>query len=301
MTIYLDAVSTTEKTKSMKLKSKFINKLTVPIAVSMISLITFFTTFSACKESRRDWVLKSDIKIEGIAPIGLTADGENFWLSDGDHNRLVKIDKNGKHINEEKDFERPMHIAAEGNKIFIPTYGTDEILILENGVRTKLELTEELDAPAGVDIWKDQIAIADFYNHRILFFNGTDWISIGKKGKTDGLFDYPTDVQITESKIYIADAYNNRIQIFDKTGKHLLAFGKEHKMNATTGIFVSDGEIFSTDFENDRVLIFDLDGNLKQELDKENGFSKPTDLIVADNVLYVVNYKGQHISVLERK
>jgi len=30
-----------------------------------------------------------------------------------------------------------------------------------------------LDALAGVSLWEQEYAIADFYNHRILYFDGT--------------------------------------------------------------------------------------------------------------------------------
>jgi len=33
------------------------------------------------------------------------------------------------------------------------------------------KIPDSLDAPAGVALYEEEIAIADFYNHRILYFN----------------------------------------------------------------------------------------------------------------------------------
>jgi hypothetical protein len=155
-----------------------------------------------------------------------------------------------------------------------------------------LKLSDSLDAPAGVSVYKNEVAIADFYNNRILFYNGTAWISFGKEGKAMGDFYYPTDVQITADKIFVADAYNNRGQVFDKTGKALAEFGVQENFNAATGIYVTNTEIFLTDFENNRVVVYSMDYQLKQVL--ETGIDKPTDMIVKDDQLIITNYrKGQ--------
>ena len=59
-------------------------------------------------------------------------------------------------------------------------------------------------------------AIADFYNHRILFGNKGDWISFGKEGKAEGEFYYPT--YRTECTSYTDANGNTRTscrQVFD--------------------------------------------------------------------------------------
>ena len=80
-------------------------------------------------------------------------------------------------------------------------------------MKSIVKLPDSLDAPAGVDRYKNEIALADFYHHRVLYFNGNEWITIGKKGNELGELNYPTDIQILKDKIVVADAYNNRIQI----------------------------------------------------------------------------------------
>ncbi|MDX1472136.1 MAG: NHL repeat-containing protein, partial [Flavobacteriaceae bacterium] len=180
----------------------------------------------SCEEKEKTWQLTNTIQLEGINPIGISSLENNIWLSDGDHNRVVKIDSLGRILSSIDSLERPMHIDGTGTTLFIPQYGNDLILKWSNGKSNPLILSDSLDAPAGVSVYGDEIAIADFYNNRILYSsNGKDWKSFGEEGKANGQFYYPTDVQITPEKIWVADAYNNRVQVFDKDFKFLAAIG----------------------------------------------------------------------------
>ena len=236
-----------------------------------------------------EWVLQNTYSINEVNPIGIALKGEELWVSDGDHNRLVQIDTFGVVLKVVDNLDRPMHIAANDHALYVPQYGNDTIAILSAEGKSNLKLTEEIDAPAGVALYKNEKAIADFYHNRILFYNGENWISFGKEGNKEGQFYYPTDVQITETAIWVADAYNHRIQVFDKTGNFIKAMGKDQKMNAATGIYISETEVFVTDFENSRILIFDHDGVVKQKLRKS--VHKPTDMLVFKDKLYSINYR----------
>jgi DNA-binding beta-propeller fold protein YncE len=266
------------------------------IGIIVVSIILF----SACKQKEiapKIWVFSSTIQLEGINPIGIAELDGKLWLSDGDHNRLVQIDAQGRIEAFIDSLERPMHIDAEDGVLYIPQYGNDIIGRFANGELTSVSIKDSLDAPAAISVFKQEKAIADFYNNRILYFNGTDWISFGKEGKGEGEFYYPTDVQITKDKIWVADAYNNRVQVFDKQGRFLQMMGQDQKMNAATGILVTENEVFTTDFENNRVLVFDKMGNLKQEILKN--IEKATDLLIMNNKLYVINYKNGQINVFD--
>ena len=267
-----------------------------------IFIIVLLVLTSACSEKAavpKEWVLSKTIKVDGVNPIGLTQVNGEIWLSDGDHNRLVKIDEKGKITETLDSLDRPMHIDAIDGTLFIPEYGKDAIETFDKKGRFQMQLSDSLDAPAGVSVFKNERAIADFYNNRILYFDGADWISFGKEGKANGEFYYPTDVQITAEKIWVADAYNNRIQVFDKKGNFLQMMAQDQKMNAATGIFVSETEVFITDFENDRVLVFDMEGNLKQEL--KDCIKKPTDILILNDELYTINYRSGELLSFELK
>lgn len=267
-----------------------------------VFVIVVLLIVTACKEKEelpKEWMLSKTIQLNGVNPIGLTQVSGDIWLSDGDHNRLVKINAEGKITQTIDSLDRPMHIDAIKETIFIPQYGKDVIETVDKKGRFVMQVSDSLDAPAGVSVFENERAIADFYNNRILYYDGANWISFGKEGKAEGDFYYPTDVQITKDKIWVADAYNNRIQVFDKKGGFLQMMGHDQKMNAATGIFVSENEVFVTDFENNRVLIFDKTGKLLQVL--KDQIEKPTDIMIKDKVLYVINYRNGKLNLFEKK
>ena len=173
-------------------------------------------TISSCSNGDQKWKQIGEIDIPEIAPIGLTIIDSSIWISDGDNNRIVEINGKGEIQQILPDYDRPMHLNKKGKALYIPEYGSDNIIKVENGQQTILSIPDSLDSPAGIHVFNDEIAIADFYNHRILYYNGHQWLSIGTEGKKKGELYYPTDVSIEKDKIFVADAYNNRIQVFDK-------------------------------------------------------------------------------------
>lgn len=262
-------------------------------------LITLFSVLLifACS-SPKGWEKLNQIELEGISPIGLALENGQFWIADGDHNRVLLISQDGEIVKTHNQFDRPMHLAAANGKVYVPEYGADQITILEDTLRKTFPIPDSLDAPAGVDAFGNELALVDFYNHRMLYFNGKNWITIGKQGKGNSEFEYPTDVQITSDKLFVADAYNNRIQVFDKTGKHLNTIGEDDEMNAATGIFVSEDQIFVTDFENDRIMIYNLDGKWIESINEVN---KPTDVLYDSGRLFVTLYQDHALGVYKKQ
>ncbi len=250
--------------------------------------------------SYKPWSLRTQVSLKGISPIGITQLNDHLWISDGDHNRMVKATLNGQILDTIYGFDRPMHIASYDGKLYVPNYGSDNIVILEKGLVTDtLHLNDSLDAPSGISILGDEIAIADFYNHRILFFNGIKWLPIGREGHEKGELYYPTDVQLFKDKIYVADAYNNRIQIFNKNGQSIQTIGEDDNMNASTGIFIAnENELYVTDFEHNKVKVYNGEGKLIQRL--QLSLEKPIDLIKTAKGLMVINYKGKTLNIYKQ-
>ena len=264
--------------------------MTNKILLTILSFLFLVACSSSEKEaSFSEFKLLKTITIDSIAPIGLSVYNNQLWISDGDNNRIVAIDENGKITQTITQLERPMHLASDKEYLYIPEYGLDSIAIFSDTTFVNhLDIPLELDAPAGVSVKNKQIALADFYNHRVLYYNGKEWKVIGKKGKEDGAFHYPTDVQLTANKLYVADAYNHRIQVFDQQGLHLQTIGEQDSMNATTGIDVANNLLVATDFEQDRVLIYTNKGERLQVI--AGAADKPTDVLLWKNSLYVLNY-----------
>jgi len=248
----------------------------------------------SCSDSKTPrWIFKEQIQLNDIAPVGIAGDGEALWLSDPDNNRVVKTDLKGNITEKITNLQRPMHITFSEGNLFVPEYLTDTIRIIENNKQSFLPISSKLNAPAGIAVDDNIIAIADFYNHRVIFKDGEKENPIGKEGHDQGELYYPTDVAIHNNMIYVADAYNNRVQVFDKQGNRLQIIGEQDNINVATGIALANEQLFVTDFEGNRVLVYDLNGELVQTLSKQ--FGQPADVIIKNNVAVVINYKGKSL------
>lgn len=265
--------------------------------LSLFGGLLIFLLFASC-QGNEQWKFSKEIKLNDIQPIGIDFEKGNLYLSDVKNNRLVQVNLDGKITKEYDSLQRPMHFSIDDGKIYVPEYLTDQIKILIDGKTEKLALPDTLDAPSGVAVKAGDIAVADFYNHRIILQINGKSTHIGKEGHGKGELYYPTDVEIFNDKIYVADAYNNRVQIFNKQGESLQIIGDKDIINTATGIAITDKNIFLTDFENNRILIYDSLGKRNQIL-TEN-LNKPTDIFLSGNTMYVANYKGQSVVVFEK-
>lgn len=256
--------------------------------------------FTGCKNKTIgvEWKFVKQIKLDNISPIGLQADGKYLWISDAKNNRVIKTDLDGSIVKKYPDIKRPMHLSLYNSKIFVPEYLTDNIITITEGKIETLQLNEKPNAPSGISVNDSVMAVADFYNHRIILIKKGNIKIIGKEGHKKGELYYPTDVALVNDKIYVADAYNNRVQVFDYNGNALKVIGDKDKINVATGIEVTDNNIFITDFEGNRILIYDLNSKLIYIINKH--LNKPTDISISENKMYVSNYAGSSISVFEQ-
>jgi len=271
------------------------------ISIHIISFFLGLLIIFGCSENKKKkqeatiWKFSKEIPLGNISPIGIVAQGNFLWLSDVANNRIVKIDIDGTMIESFDGFQRPMHIAIQEDKIYVPEYTSDTVKIIENGNISTYSLNEQPDAIGGVEVYGEWLAVADFYNHRIILQKDNKVSIIGKEGHNDSELYYPTDVAIKNDLIYVADAYNNRVQVFDFKGGYVRMIGWNENIKVAIGVKVTDTQVIIADFEGNRILIYDLNGNLLQIiLDK---FNQPTDIEIVGNKMYVVNYKGSSISV----
>ncbi|WP_034888853.1 NHL repeat-containing protein [Gillisia sp. Hel_I_29] len=270
------------------------------LLVFVFSLLLF-----SCKEEKEDeevkeWAFKSKIELPEIArPLALVKTGDDFWFSDPEQFRLLKIDRSGKVLDSIVDIKRPMNIDFNKGKLYVPEFLTDSIWVFEDGKKSSLSLNAKPEAPAGLNVKGDTIAVADFYNHRVILQIKGQVTFIGKEGHDNGELYYPIDVKIKGDKVYVADAYNNRIQVFDFDGKALNVIGKADGLNVASAIAFNKNGFAVTDQENSRVLIYDLDGTLQQTLTANINY--PTDVLFDDNKLYITNFKENSITLYTPK
>lgn len=275
------------------------------ISIHIVCFFLGLLVISECSENKKkkreatNWKFNKEILLENISPIGIVAQGNFLWLSDVNNNRIVKIDFDGKIIESFDGFQRPMHIAIQEDKIYVPEYLSDTVKIIEDGTVSILKLKENTDAIAGIAVDGTTVAVADFYNHRIILQEDDKITIIGKEGHNDGELYYPTDVAIKNDLIYVADAYNNRVQVFDFEGNYVKMMAWNEGIKVATGIKVTKTQVIIADFEGNRVLIFDLNGNILQIISGE--FNEPTDIEIVGNKMYVVNYKGKTISIFRKQ
>ncbi|MFB6307518.1 MAG: 6-bladed beta-propeller [Flavobacteriales bacterium] len=258
----------------------------------LLFAVLFMMVLPACHQQSQ-WQFKKTIKLGEIQPIGIVKVNDYFWISDAGNNRIVKLDDQGNLVKEYIGFQRPMHLAYQNGKLYIPEYLTDTIKTLDKGKISHLPLLKKPDAPAAIDINENQIAVADFYNHRIILQQGDKVITIGKKGHNDGELNYPTDVKIFNNLLYVADAYNNRVQVFDLKGQYVKMIGWNDTIKVASGIDVTKDYITVADQENNRALIYNHEGKLLQTL--HNQIDYPSEILIHENKLYVVNFQGKSV------
>lgn len=251
------------------------------------------------KKDRQEWVFERKFELpKKSRPLALVKIGKAIWFSDPENFRLVKVDLNGKVLDSIAGIQRPMNIDFNNGQLYVPEFLTDTIWIYENGDKKPLELLAKPNAPAGLAVNGDTVAIADFYNHRIILQIGKKVTYLGKEGHAKGQLYYPTDVKISKNKIYIADAYNNRVQVFDFDGKVLNVIGEQDNINVASGLETNENYLAVTDQENSRVLVYDLYGELQQTL--TTNINYPTDVLLDGNTLYIANFKEHSIAIYRK-
>jgi hypothetical protein len=267
--------------------------------MNKIYILAFFSFFLvSCKEhdEKKQWVFDKNIELpKDSRPLALAKIRNDFWFSDPDRFRLLKIDTSGLVLDSIIGIKRPMNIHSDQGKLYVPEFLTDTIWEFENGSKNYFPVNAKPQAPAGVFVEGDTVAVADFYNHRIILQLGEDVSFIGEEGHDKGQLYYPIDVKIHKNKIYVADAYNHRVQVFDFKGTLLTVIGQENGINVASAIDLSLNFMAVTDQENNRVLIYNLDGNLFQILD--NHLNYPTDVCFLQKKLWVTNFKTNELSV----
>jgi hypothetical protein len=245
-----------------------------------------------------EWSFDREISLDNVKPVGLAIANKQIWISDVLNNRIITIDFDGNQLRDYPNFRRPMHISNDGLKIYVPEYLSDKIKVIEQEKVDIIKMDVILDAPSGVVVQNNIIAIADFFNHRIILKDVDDAFIFGKQGHGRGELYYPTDVEIHGHLIFVADAYNNRVQIFTKNGDSVRIIAEKEKIKAALGIEIYKDQLFVTDFENSRILIYELNGKLLNSINTH--LDHPTDLVIEKDTMYIINHGGSSISVFER-
>ena len=163
--------------------------------------------------------------------------------------------------------------------------------------------------PYGVAVnAKDEIAVTDFFNHRVQIFNKNGYYlrSFGREGNKAGEFKYPIDIAFHDNgNIFVADQWNHRIQIFTGEGRYVNSFGRkgnrDSQLRSPWGISVdSDGNIIVADSDNKMIKIFSSDGMYLMKIGGHGAFTFPIHCVQYDTYLIVSDHDEHCIKVYDR-
>ncbi|MCK4761279.1 MAG: 6-bladed beta-propeller [Candidatus Aminicenantes bacterium] len=149
----------------------------------------------------------------------------------------------------------------------------------------------------------------DTQNHQVLCFDrlGQLKFSFGKRGISEGEFNFPTHIATDKKHIYITDAMNFRVQVFDFNGRFIRVFGSHGRGGGNfakpKGIAVdSKGHIFAADAMFDNVQIFDKNGEFLYFFggpgQQENRFWMPSGIMVDhDDTIWVADTYNHRLQI----
>jgi len=183
------------------------------------------------------------------------------------------------------------------------------------------EQNGQFDHPFFVLVEKDEIFVADSYNHRIQVLNAYDGKflrTIGKgEGRAPGELMYPQGMTIIGNRLYISegsgDHSNNRISVFHhQTGDYLFSFGStgfsQSQFDDPVGITSDDnGRIYIVDCNNDRIQIFNEEGVYIDQYGGKSGISDqgeldgPISIIIRQAEMFISECNNDRISIWDIK
>ena len=85
----------------------------------LVFLVGISAGVSCSPASDPEWKFRSEIPLEGIGIIGIEFDtsSDEFFISDGDNNRLLKVNREGEIVEEVETMRRPMHLSLRGDAL----------------------------------------------------------------------------------------------------------------------------------------------------------------------------------------
>jgi DNA-binding beta-propeller fold protein YncE len=172
----------------------------------------------------------------------------------------------------------------------------------------------EFKNPSGLafDEQRERLYVADAQNHMIKVFDrdGRPLFSIGKRGNTDGEFNFPSYIALDKTgRLFVVDSFNFRVQIFDADGKFIKKFGKlgdaSGAFSRPHGIGIdSEGHVYVVDASFNNFQIFDDDGKLLLWVGttgrNPGEFYLPTGLYIDDkDTIYVSDTFNRRVQVFQ--
>ena len=244
------------------------------------------------------------------------ADDGRVYVVDGAQNQVVVFSKHGRVLTKfgstgENRLNKPMDISLFANQIGIADTGSKSLKLytldgqfikkthFNNGVNETLKPA----VPVSVFMDERHIYWGDRANHRLckLARKTDDLKCFGKRGETDGLFQFPWQIDSDpDGYLHIVDVLNGRVQTFHKTGQFFsqtsrfgLSKGELYRPN---GIAIDDERnVFVSNSYFGTVSVF-RNQKYVRPLTLKNGsllqFKVPVGLALYRHYLFVVDAKA---------
>lgn len=259
-------------------------------------------------------------RLENPQSISVSILGD-IYVADTGHNRIVKLDTKGNHVNhvggfgwKNNQFDSPVDIfASDGLNIYVADLNNQRIQryskkleyvssfggskLTELSIDASKTLNEPLGFPAGIaissqgdlfysDSENDQIVKIDRFGKKVKTFGGFS----GGRGKLKN----PGKIFVTSRLVYVVD--DSRIVVFDYFGNYIRDIGGNVLKKPTDVTVDQKDRVYATDMETHSVMVFDAMGNLMTPL-LSYSFEQPVSVDYLLDKLYVLDSKARSIIV----
>ncbi len=258
-------------------------------------------------------LVKFQGNLQQPSAVAISETGQVYVL-DGTNHRVVVFSETGQRLFQfgakgKNGLDKPMDISLFGQQIVVADTGLERLVIynLKGTFIKEIELdnggNEKINPPVPISVFMDETHIywGDRPNHRICktdLKTGKLVQCFGKRGETEGLFQYPWQIASDrDGYLHIVDVLNGRVQIFHKTGKFFsqtsrfgLNEGELYRPNGiaiddTDTVFISDSYFGTVSLFKNNKFITPLrmaDGSLLK-------FKVPVGVALHKNYLYVAD------------
>ncbi len=212
-----------------------------------------------------------------IRPTGIVARGQVIyvadpgaqvmWILDASAGRFQRIQEAGG-----QRLVSPVAAAlGTGDRIYLADSYLAKVFIYDgDGHLIETIANAAFRRPTGLayDAKRDRLYVVDSAAHNVWVLTGAGGLvgAIGRRGTSDGEFNFPTHVTVDrEGTLYVTDSLAFRAQSFSSDGKFLGQFGRHGDSSGNFAMpkglaLDSEGHIYVVDALFDAVQIFDLQG-----------------------------------------
>lgn len=260
--------------------------------------------------------------------MGVAVDDKGLiYIADGANDRIVVLTKFGfgnriistlkqKKGEQGYSIKFPTSIALANDKLYVGSYGTGQILLLDKFGKFIDSLPHQKDRQVLTDIKilalaadsKGNIYAADAGRQQIVVFDAAGNLKLvfGKQGFLPGQMNFVNGLAIDEAnrRIIALDSNNLRLVYFNLEGKFLgntlLDKADKELFAAPRGLAYDPGKklFYITETLLDKVIVIDEKGNVVGKTDNIE-FNYPHGIFMGpDKFLYVTNREGSDLYVL---